>query len=106
MAEQADVACEIRSICRDALTADRERDYLALGMFLLPSIWKYLAREVAVIEIRAKIGATFHTYPTCPVGGRKSDFPHRVSRAHDVGKADGSDVKYSLERLASEFGQE
>ena len=63
----ADAAYEIQSICLDALTADRERAYQAMGMFLLPSIWKYLAREVAAIASQAKMGATFHTYPACPV---------------------------------------
>ena len=67
MGETTDVAIEIRSICRDALTADHERDYQALGLFLLPSIWKYLACEVVVVEIRARVGSVFHTYPACPV---------------------------------------
>ena len=67
MGEKTDVASEIRSICHDALTADHERDYQALGMFLLPSIWKYLACEVVVVEIHATAGSTFHTYPACPL---------------------------------------
>ena len=62
-----DVAREIQSICHDALTADHERDYKALGTFLLPSIWKYLACEEIAIEMHSKLGATFHTYPACPV---------------------------------------
>ena len=67
MGETANVASEIRSICHDALTAEHERDYQALGQFLLPSIWKYLACEVVVVEIRSKVGAVFHTYPAFPV---------------------------------------
>ena len=67
MGDTRDVEVEIRSICHDALTAEHERDYQALGMFLLPSIRKYIACEVAVVEIRATNGSTFHTYPECPV---------------------------------------
>ena len=62
-----DVACEIQSICHSALAADRERDYQAMGMFQMPSIWKYLACEVAAIAIQATMGATFHSYPACHV---------------------------------------
>ena len=63
MGETADVAIEIRSICHDALTADHERDYQAIEMFCLPSIWKYLACEVVVVESRAKVGSVFPTHP-------------------------------------------
>ena len=61
------VSKEIRSICHDALTAGHERDYQALGMFLLPALWKCVAAEVVVIEIQSWGGAVFHAYPACPV---------------------------------------
>ena len=67
MGETADVSIEIRPICHDAFTADHERGYQALGMFLLPSICEYLACEVVVVEIRAQVGDVFHTYPACHV---------------------------------------
>ena len=56
----------MQSIFHDILTADRERDYQSLGMFLLPSIWKYLALEVETAGIEPQRGACFHTYPACP----------------------------------------
>ena len=65
--EKSDVAKEIRSICHDALTAGHERGYQALGLFLLPAMWKCTAGEVAAMGIQNLAGAVFHTYPACPV---------------------------------------
>ena len=65
--ETSDVSKEIRPICHDALAAGHERGYQALGMFLLPALWKCVAVEVAAIEIQRWGGAVFHTYPACPI---------------------------------------
>ena len=62
----SDTAREIQSICHDVMTADHERGYQALGMFLLPSVWKYLACDVVTVEIEANDHISFHTYPACP----------------------------------------
>ena len=50
--KRAQKAQEIRSRRRDVLTARRGRGDLSIGLFFLPSIWKYLASEVAAIEIQ------------------------------------------------------
>ena len=73
--EPSEVAKEIRSICHDALTAGHERDYQALGMFLLPALWKCVAVEVVVVEIQSWGVAVFHTYPACPVSNDTVIFP-------------------------------
>ena len=52
--DNANVAREIHFICHDIPTADRERDYQALGMPLLHTIWKYLVFEVALAGVRRK----------------------------------------------------
>ena len=53
MGVDSDAVLEIQSIRRDIPTADHERDYQAIGMFLLPSSWKYLAGAVVTVEIEA-----------------------------------------------------
>lgn len=55
-------AHEIMSICRDVLTAHHERSYRAIGMLLLPAIWKYLPIEVTVMEMRNDIDVFSHVY--------------------------------------------
>ena len=54
--QSADVNTQVRwgarAICHDIQSANRERDYQALGMFLLPAAWEFAASEVAVIEIQ------------------------------------------------------
>ena len=62
----ASVARGIRSICHDVIRADRELDYLALGMFLPPTIWKYLACEVVAVDIQPEVGAGLRTYAARP----------------------------------------
>ena len=57
--ETSEVSKEIRAICHDAMMAGHERDYQALGMFLLPAVWKCVAVEVAVVEIQSWGGAVF-----------------------------------------------
>ena len=69
------VARVIQSICHDGLTADRELGYQALGMILLPTIWNYLACEVAAVGIFPKYGASSHTYPACPTENESLIFP-------------------------------
>ena len=92
-------AREILSICHDILTADHERDYQALGMFLLPSIWKYLACEMVTVESDPPTSVRFHSYPACPT----ANIPHRVPGPHDVGKSRGRFVHFNLGRLANKF---
>ena len=53
----------IRAICRDISSANHERDYQALGMFLLPAAWKFVASEVAVIEIHPNDKLVYHLCP-------------------------------------------
>ena len=65
--EKSEVAKATRSIRRDASTAGRERGYQALGLFLLPAMWKCIAGELVVMEILNRDGAVFHTYTACPV---------------------------------------
>ena len=100
MGEPTEVAMGIRSLCHDAIPADHERDYQALGMFLMPSIWEYLACEVVVLEIQANQGAIFHTYPACPVGNDTVIFLVARQMARDVGKTHGRVVLRHVERLA------
>ena len=72
--ETTEVSQGIRSIFHDALTAGHERDYQALGMFLLQAMWKCVAVEVVVLEIQSIGGAVFHTYPACPVSNETAIF--------------------------------
>ena len=67
MEMDTNAAREIQSIRRDILSSDRESDYQALGLFILPSDWEYLASEVAAIEIQEGNTAHFHSYPACPI---------------------------------------
>ena len=69
----------IRAICHDILSANHDRDYQALGMFLLPAVWKFAASEVAVIEIQPNDKAIYHLYPAFPVENQSiiSPAPHR-----------------------------
>ena len=60
---------EVRSICHDLATARRETGYQALGMFLLPAIWKYLAIEVTALEVQNGADVFLHTYTACPTAG-------------------------------------
>ena len=57
----SNTAREIQSIFHDIWTADHELDCQDLGMFLLPSIWKYLACVVAIVEIDPTRCACCHT---------------------------------------------
>ena len=70
----SNTARAIQSICPDILIADRERDYQALGTFLWPSIWNYLACEVAIVEIVPTHCACFHTYPAGPTANESVVF--------------------------------
>ena len=45
-----------------------------MGMFLLPAVWKFVACDVAVIEIHPGDKAVDHLYPACPVGDRSMLF--------------------------------
>ena len=63
-------AREIQSIWHDIRSANHERDYQALGLPLLPSIWKYLAIAVAVVGIQAGGAAMFHSYTACPIANK------------------------------------
>ena len=61
---------ESKSICRDVLAADHERDYQALGMFLLSAARKFVAREIFAVAIHPFESVAFHLYPACPVANR------------------------------------
>ena len=54
---------EIDSICRDVLTSGNERDYKAPGMYFLSAIWKFVACEVAAIEIQPTEAVVSHLPP-------------------------------------------
>ena len=58
-------AREIQSVRRDILYVNNERDFQAMGLFLLPPAWKYMESEVAVIGIQFGGAVRFHYYPEC-----------------------------------------
>ena len=66
--EIARVGWGVRAIRHDILTANNERDYQALGMFLLPAVWEFVACEVAAIEIQPNDNVALHLYQACPGG--------------------------------------
>ena len=70
----AQTAQDVRSICRDAMTAHHERGYQALGMFLVPAIWEYLAIEVAALGIQNGAEISPHVYPACPTADESMIF--------------------------------
>ena len=73
--EWARVSWEGRAIPRDISIAINERDYQAMGIPLLPAVWKFVAREVTATEIQPNGKAVYHLYPACPVGKRSIRFP-------------------------------
>ena len=68
------VSLGINSISRDVSAEDHERGYQALGMFLLPAIWKFVACEVAALEIQPTEAVVFHLSPSYPISNRTMMF--------------------------------
>ena len=49
---QTQAAHAPRSICHYAPSARHERGYQALGMSMIPAIWKFLSVEVTISEVQ------------------------------------------------------
>ena len=74
------MAREINSIWRDVTTAAHERCYQDLGSFLLHTIWKYLACEVSVMDMRPMGESSFRNYtaPQTSNGSMICSISHHV----------------------------
>ena len=64
----------INSIGRDVLTSEHEGGYQASALFLLNTIWKYLACEVADAETQQKGDSSSHTYAVWPTSNESTIF--------------------------------
>ena len=60
--EIARAGWEIRAIFHDITSANHERGYRALGMFLLPAVWRFVSVDVSAIEIQPNDEVISHRY--------------------------------------------